>query len=69
MLADHPDWTDHCVGILVHLTAGRGETFTQHRGDGAFSLSRDGKHHLHAYLIDETQVLQRSHVMIRINSA
>jgi hypothetical protein len=39
MLADHSGWTVHCVGILVHLIAGRGETFTYRRGVGFFSVT------------------------------
>jgi hypothetical protein len=54
-LADHLGWTVHCVGILVHLTAGRGETFTHHTGETVTSPSRDGRHHSH---IDEMQLLK-----------
>jgi hypothetical protein len=66
MLADHPAWTVHRVGILVHLVAGRGETTTHGRGVGFLSLSRDHKHHLQ---VGEMQVLRRSHVMLCIGSA
>jgi hypothetical protein len=68
MLADHPAWTVHCVGILAHLITGRGETTTQGRAVGFFSLSRDHEHHFKSMRCRCSEVLTRSHVMLCIVS-
>jgi len=65
MLADHLHWTIHCVGILVHLIAGKGETIPTKSGSRFLSPSRDHECHSH---IDEMQMLRQSHVMLRIHS-
>lgn len=66
-LADHLGWTVHCVGILVHLTAGRGETFTHHTGETVTS-----PHHVMTNITRismRCSCSKRSHVMTRVGSA